>query len=516
MMHKISASVIALALIASSAGVFADEPVLISAPETPELISSNISFSDVDENNEFYEDIIKSAQNGIFNGIDEEHFDPDGAVTRGMLVTVLGRTDNVKEGTKCDFSDVEEGEWYYDYVAWAKENGIVDGFEDGTFKPSQAVSRQDALKIIYSFCEYKGIGPVESWAVNIPYADLDQVAEYASSPVMWNVINEYMLPDASNNLRPRDDAKRGELAHATNVLFDQVKNAPEKENTALKEITEINDEKIVLKDSDGQEMSVPAADALAYDNDGTELKVSDLKAGDKALVLENGGKIAVIRSNEDKNAVAFDTFVKSDSLGDMIDSKGELALYIDTEKYSIEELEGKQLLVFYNIMTMSLPPITTPVKIVVAGEGQVSLKPVFESVSGEITKLDDKSLTIKAEEIESVFDLSDSAVYDNAAEEIKAADLKVGDSVTVYSKTEKNAAVIVKNSDEGNFTTADKFVLAEDGKLADSTGMLSLNVSEDDAKSLDGKELLVFYTVTTRSIPAITTPVKVIDLTAAN
>ncbi len=181
-------------------------------------------FEDVQEDNPFYDSIGKAVEKGLFKGVSEKLFSPETAMTRAMFVTVLGRLDGiaVKDACVTGFSDTPGDEYYSSYVAWANENNIVKGFEDNTFKPNQNVSREEAMQILYNYCQYKGIGPVGEWAVNITYADTDKVADYASSACMWNVINQYLVPDSNNQIRPKEDASRAEIAHAMDVLSGQL------------------------------------------------------------------------------------------------------------------------------------------------------------------------------------------------------------------------------------------------------------------------------------------------------
>ena len=146
-------------------------------------------------------------------------------MTRVMFVTVLGRLDGiaVKDACVTGFEDTPGDEYYSSYVAWANENGIVRGYEDKTFKPNQQVSREEALQIIYNYCKYKGIGPEGAWAVNIDYEDADEISDTASEACMWNEINNYLLPESKNGkLKPKQKASRAEVAHALDVLMDQL------------------------------------------------------------------------------------------------------------------------------------------------------------------------------------------------------------------------------------------------------------------------------------------------------
>lgn len=56
------------------------------------------------------------------------------------------------------FSDVNTNEYYAPYVSWAAENGIVSGYEDGTFRPDNNITREEMAEIFMNYYDYKGEG----------------------------------------------------------------------------------------------------------------------------------------------------------------------------------------------------------------------------------------------------------------------------------------------------------------------------------------------------------------------
>ncbi len=114
-------------------------------------------FEDINANDWFYQNgaVNFAYSNGIFHGITKTRFEPNAALTRGMLVTVLGRmrgitTDFVKE---TNFTDVDKSQYYAPFVAWASSEGLVQGFEDGTFRPNEKVTREQLCTVMALFCD---------------------------------------------------------------------------------------------------------------------------------------------------------------------------------------------------------------------------------------------------------------------------------------------------------------------------------------------------------------------------
>lgn len=177
-------------------------------------------YSDVSTDNWYYDSVVSAEVNGIFKGVSETEFAPELSMTRAMFVTVLGRLDGiaVKDACVTGFEDTPGDQYYSSYVAWANINNIVKGYEDGTFKPDQSVTREEAMQILFNYCNYKEIGPQGSWSVLVDYADIKDISEGSLNAVMWNKIKKFMLTDENNNIRPHDEVTRAEVAYAMDVL----------------------------------------------------------------------------------------------------------------------------------------------------------------------------------------------------------------------------------------------------------------------------------------------------------
>jgi polyhydroxybutyrate depolymerase len=88
---------------------------------------------------------------GVLGGYDDGTFRPHETINRAELLKIVfkGKSDVVPVGRRC-FSDVNPDEWYAPYVCAAKNRGIVSGYKNGTFKPSEPVNFAEAIKIILS------------------------------------------------------------------------------------------------------------------------------------------------------------------------------------------------------------------------------------------------------------------------------------------------------------------------------------------------------------------------------
>lgn len=148
-------------------------------------------FEDVYTTSWFRDNVVFVYDNGYMNGINEKTFDPSGEMTRGMMVTVLYRMDGSPEIENSDhgFSDVEDGRYYTDAIAWAKENGIVNGMTETTFAPGEPVTRQQAVTIFYRYCvDYKGADGSKQADLDT-FPDAAEVKNWAQTGMKWAVAN---------------------------------------------------------------------------------------------------------------------------------------------------------------------------------------------------------------------------------------------------------------------------------------------------------------------------------------
>jgi hypothetical protein len=87
----------------------------------------------------------------VVDGKSETHFDPDAKVTRAEFLKMVMKTLNVEEKTetkKMKFKDLEAGAWYETWVEQALAAGLVTGYEDGTFKPNASINRAEAVTLL--------------------------------------------------------------------------------------------------------------------------------------------------------------------------------------------------------------------------------------------------------------------------------------------------------------------------------------------------------------------------------
>lgn len=127
--------------------VKADHTITANFRKIEELVEVN--FDDVKSEDWFYEAVKYTAERKIFNGLSETEFGPNVQTTRGMIVTLLYRLSNEDyAGNTQIFTDVASSSYYEKAIAWAYSKGIVNGLGDDIFAPEKAITREELATII--------------------------------------------------------------------------------------------------------------------------------------------------------------------------------------------------------------------------------------------------------------------------------------------------------------------------------------------------------------------------------
>lgn len=115
------------------------------------LLDKNVTittqFSDVPEDAWFHDAVNIMASLGIIKGIGDEAFAPNRPITRAEFACIAMRFAKLDTSGKNIFSDVHEGDWFYDQVIGAIKYGWISGFTDGTFRPNATISRAEVTSI---------------------------------------------------------------------------------------------------------------------------------------------------------------------------------------------------------------------------------------------------------------------------------------------------------------------------------------------------------------------------------
>ena len=172
-----------------------------------------------------YEYINYTKENGLMKGISDNAFGPEYPMTRAMFATVICRLSGEKTaGCKNPFSDIKEGEWYTESIAWAAEKGIVHGVGNGKFAPQEYVTREQAAVMIANFLSYCGIESHSAAAA--AFSDQDQISEWAKESVAAITGAGIMNGMGDGTFRPQSTATRAQAAVILTKVHQRMRNMP--------------------------------------------------------------------------------------------------------------------------------------------------------------------------------------------------------------------------------------------------------------------------------------------------
>ena len=158
---------------------FAEDPNWEPEPEEPAM-----PFVDVNENDWFYDVVLYAYENGLMTGTSADTFAPNQTTTRGMIVSMLARLEGVTNAEDAGFADVAANDWYATAVNWAASVGVVNGYEDNTFRPNAPITREQMAAILYNYADYKGYD-VSARADLSDYADAASISSWAEDVLAW-------------------------------------------------------------------------------------------------------------------------------------------------------------------------------------------------------------------------------------------------------------------------------------------------------------------------------------------
>ena len=171
----------------------------------------------------FYENVGYVYENGLMNGVSETLFEPNGTVTRGMIVTILHRLEGEPESDyDMPFTDVAEQQWYAGAVRWAAGEGIVTGVSATEFAPDDPITREQFAAILWRYAQSKGYD-VSASADLTGFLDYGQISEYALPALQWAVGAGVMSGRGDGILAPQGTATRAEAAAMLMRFVENVK-----------------------------------------------------------------------------------------------------------------------------------------------------------------------------------------------------------------------------------------------------------------------------------------------------
>ena len=137
----------------------------------PELESEENIFSDVEEDMWYTDAVLWAVENEVTDGMGDGIFLPGGTCTRGQIVSFLWKYAGrpaAAEDAENPFTDVAEDDWFYDAVLWAVDEGITTGVTETTFVPGDPCTRAQIVTFLYRYAAEDEVPEVTLPDVTIP------------------------------------------------------------------------------------------------------------------------------------------------------------------------------------------------------------------------------------------------------------------------------------------------------------------------------------------------------------
>lgn len=180
---------------------------------------ADVAFSDVDKAFWGYTAISGLVSKAIIKGYEDGSFRPDEIITRAeftkLVVSVFDALGGSATQTAVDFTDVSANAWYAPYVSKASAAGLVYG-SDGFFNPDGAIKREDACTILYRMLAKLG----NSYNTKKNFTDGDSISTYAIDAVSLLCGADIVKGFEDGTFRPLDSITR---AQASQLIYNITK-----------------------------------------------------------------------------------------------------------------------------------------------------------------------------------------------------------------------------------------------------------------------------------------------------
>lgn len=179
------------------------------------LIYNKKTFTDI-SNHWAQESINDLASRLVINGADEQRFIPESDITRAEYMAIIIRALGLSSANKTvHFKDVAENTWYHQVVQIGYSYGLVDGFIDGSFKPNEKITRQEAMVILSRAMKLvelnKEIDNTKQQELVGNFSDSEQLASWARQAAALTIEID-VISGYKGELRPLQNITRAETA----------------------------------------------------------------------------------------------------------------------------------------------------------------------------------------------------------------------------------------------------------------------------------------------------------------
>ncbi len=173
---------------------------------------NSLGFSDVKEDDWFFEAVKYSYDKGYMSGVSKTSFSPKVATTRAMLIAILYRMEGSPVTKSLNFADVSDSKYFYSAACWASNKGVMYGYGSNRFGGTDTLTRQQMVTVLYRYAKLYNRYDTTATADLSGYNDYETVSSYALDAMSWAVAEGIIYGTEGNNLSPNGSATRAQIA----------------------------------------------------------------------------------------------------------------------------------------------------------------------------------------------------------------------------------------------------------------------------------------------------------------
>ncbi|GEM_PF-3427695 len=187
------------------------------------VIEHSQSFADIPDSHWGKDEIELLASKLIVSGVSDDTFAPAQTLTRAEFAALIVRGLGLEEQGASSFTDVRAIAWYAGAVGAAYEAGLVAGYEDGSFRPNEPITRQELAKLIHNALVFTGQAPADAGGESVAFTDRDAIADWAQAAVASIAEAGITEGRSVNRFEPTALSNRAEAAAMIKRLLQHVR-----------------------------------------------------------------------------------------------------------------------------------------------------------------------------------------------------------------------------------------------------------------------------------------------------
>lgn len=185
--------------------------LVLTVPVSTTSFAAGISYSDVKPSDWYYEFVQYVSERGIMTGYGNGRFGVCDKMTRGQFATILYRMEGSPDvAYGYQFPDVKKGKFYSIPITWANKNGIMTGYSNGYFGVNDPITREQIVTIFFRYSDSKGYD-VSAYNDFSDFPDAGKVSGFAQDAMYW-AMGEGLIAGDQGYINPQGNTKRAEMA----------------------------------------------------------------------------------------------------------------------------------------------------------------------------------------------------------------------------------------------------------------------------------------------------------------